>query len=74
MCLVIILCQYSVYGLEWINYLNALSFVCLCRFLLQGWIPKTIINKVLSQTQVDFANHLRQRMATSVSAEMAHVC
>lgn len=44
----------------------------LCR--LQGWIPKTIINKVLSQTQVDFANHLRQRMANNVSMEIAHVC
>lgn len=47
-------------------------FPCLCH--LQGWIPKTIINKVLSQTQVDFANHLRQRMANYVSMEMAHVC
>lgn len=47
-------------------------FPCLCH--LQGWIPKTIINKVLSQTQVDFANHLRQRMANNVSMEMAHVC
>lgn len=47
-------------------------FLFLCH--LQGWIPKTIINKVLSQTQVDFANHLRQRMANNVSMEMAHVC
>uniref|UniRef100_A0A8C9L195 Steroidogenic acute regulatory protein, mitochondrial n=1 Tax=Pavo cristatus TaxID=9049 RepID=A0A8C9L195_PAVCR len=30
---------------------------------LKGWLPKTIINQVLSQTQVDFAKHLRQRMA-----------
>ncbi|NWY07362.1 STAR protein, partial [Nothoprocta ornata] len=30
---------------------------------LKGWLPKTIINQVLSQTQVDFANHLRQRLA-----------
>uniref|UniRef100_A0A8C3LZQ8 Steroidogenic acute regulatory protein, mitochondrial n=1 Tax=Chrysolophus pictus TaxID=9089 RepID=A0A8C3LZQ8_CHRPC len=29
---------------------------------LKGWLPKTIINQVLSQTQVDFAKHLRQRM------------
>lgn len=33
--------------------------------LLQGWLPKTIINQVLSQTQVDFANHLRKRLASS---------
>lgn len=48
------------------------NILFLCR--LQGWIPKTIINKVLSQTQVDFANHLRQRMANNVSMEIAHVC
>ncbi|NXF13010.1 STAR protein, partial [Smithornis capensis] len=30
---------------------------------LKGWLPKTIINQVLSQTQVDFAKHLRQRLA-----------
>lgn len=33
---------------------------------LQGWLPKTIINQVLSQTQVDFAKHLRQRLARPV--------
>lgn len=48
------------------------NILFLCR--LQGWIPKTIINRVLSQTQVDFANHLRQRMANNVSMEIAHVC
>ncbi|NXD98641.1 STAR protein, partial [Chaetorhynchus papuensis] len=31
-----------------------------------GWLPKTIINQVLSQTQVDFAKHLRQRLARPV--------
>ncbi|XP_055972638.1 steroidogenic acute regulatory protein, mitochondrial [Sorex fumeus] len=36
---------------------------------LKGWLPKTIINQVLSQTQVDFANHLRQRLKSSVPAE-----
>lgn len=41
--------------------------------LRQGWIPKTIINKVLSQTQVDFAQHLRHRMAASV-CETAPAC
>ncbi|NXD16568.1 STAR protein, partial [Nothocercus nigrocapillus] len=33
---------------------------------LKGWLPKTIINQVLSQTQVDFANHLRERLAQTV--------
>ncbi|NXD43671.1 STAR protein, partial [Copsychus sechellarum] len=32
----------------------------------QGWLPKSIINQVLSQTQVDFAKHLRQRLARPV--------
>ncbi|XP_053856851.1 steroidogenic acute regulatory protein, mitochondrial [Vidua macroura] len=35
---------------------------------LKGWLPKTIINQVLSQTQVDFAKHLRQRLARPVPA------
>ncbi|KAM9312483.1 steroidogenic acute regulatory protein, mitochondrial [Gastrophryne carolinensis] len=30
---------------------------------LKGWLPKSIINQVLSQTQVDFAKHLRSRVA-----------
>ncbi|KAM9165573.1 steroidogenic acute regulatory protein, mitochondrial [Pangshura tecta] len=34
---------------------------------LKGWLPKTIINQVLSQTQVDFANHLRKRLATTTT-------
>ncbi|XP_075379942.1 steroidogenic acute regulatory protein, mitochondrial isoform X4 [Mycteria americana] len=34
---------------------------------LKGWLPKTIINQVLSQTQVDFANHLRERLAQTVA-------
>ncbi|XP_065254033.1 steroidogenic acute regulatory protein, mitochondrial [Emys orbicularis] len=34
---------------------------------LKGWLPKTIINQVLSQTQVDFANHLRKRLATTAT-------
>ncbi|KTG23161.1 hypothetical protein cypCar_00014680, partial [Cyprinus carpio] len=38
---------------------------------LQGWIPKTVINRVLSQTQVDFANHLRHRMASNGGVEAA---
>ncbi|XP_054629335.1 steroidogenic acute regulatory protein, mitochondrial [Dunckerocampus dactyliophorus] len=53
---------------------NKTKFTWLLNIDLKGWIPKTIINKVLSQTQVDFANHLRQRMATHVSVEMAHAC
>ncbi|KAK9522495.1 hypothetical protein VZT92_018955 [Zoarces viviparus] len=53
---------------------NKTKFTWLLSIDLKGWIPKTIINKVLSQTQVDFANHLRQRMADNVSMEMAHTC
>ncbi|XP_060927786.1 steroidogenic acute regulatory protein, mitochondrial [Limanda limanda] len=53
---------------------NKTQFTWLLSLDLKGWIPKTIINKVLSQTQVDFANHLRQRMANNVSMEMAHAC
>uniref|UniRef100_A0AAZ3QB27 START domain-containing protein 1 n=1 Tax=Oncorhynchus tshawytscha TaxID=74940 RepID=A0AAZ3QB27_ONCTS len=35
----------------------------------------TIINKVLSQTQVDFAKHLRQRMASNIdSMEIVPAC
>ncbi|XP_072806371.1 steroidogenic acute regulatory protein, mitochondrial isoform X1 [Vicugna pacos] len=36
---------------------------------LKGWLPKTIINQVLSQTQVDFANHLRKRLESSSALE-----
>ncbi|XP_005809030.1 steroidogenic acute regulatory protein, mitochondrial [Xiphophorus maculatus] len=50
------------------------KFTWLLSLDLKGWIPKTIINKVLSQTQVDFASHLRNRMANNVSMEMAHAC
>ncbi|XP_029366459.1 steroidogenic acute regulatory protein, mitochondrial [Echeneis naucrates] len=53
---------------------NKTKFTWLLSLDLKGWIPKTIINKVLSQTQVDFANHLRQRMASNVSTEMARAC
>ncbi|KAF6729965.1 Steroidogenic acute regulatory protein, mitochondrial [Oryzias melastigma] len=50
------------------------KFTWLLSLDLKGWIPKTIVNKVLSQTQVDFANYLRHRMADNVSAEMAPAC
>ncbi|CAN9513441.1 unnamed protein product [Ophioblennius macclurei] len=53
---------------------NKTKFTWLLSIDLKGWIPKTIINKVLSQTQVDFANHLRQRMADNVSMGMAPAC
>ncbi|XP_028337599.1 steroidogenic acute regulatory protein, mitochondrial isoform X2 [Physeter macrocephalus] len=36
---------------------------------LKGWLPKTIINQVLSQTQVDFANHLRKRLQSRPALE-----
>ncbi|KAM8974351.1 steroidogenic acute regulatory protein, mitochondrial [Pelodytes ibericus] len=32
---------------------------------LKGWLPKSIINHVLSQTQVDFAKHLRNRVTAT---------
>ncbi|XP_031165526.1 steroidogenic acute regulatory protein, mitochondrial isoform X2 [Sander lucioperca] len=50
---------------------NKTQFTWLLSLDLKGWIPKTIINKVLSQTQVDFASHLRRRMAANVSTETA---
>ncbi|XP_006805934.2 steroidogenic acute regulatory protein, mitochondrial [Neolamprologus brichardi] len=50
---------------------NKTKFTWLLSIDLKGWIPKTIINKVLAQTQVDFASHLRQRMANNVSVEMS---
>lgn len=50
--------------------LNKTKFTWLLSIDLKGWIPKTIINKVLSQTQMDFANHLRHRMASNAPAEM----
>lgn len=53
---------------------NKTKFTWLLSLDLKGWIPKTIINKVLSQTQIDFANNLRQRMAANVSLEMAPAC
>lgn len=36
---------------------------------LQGWLPKSIINQVLAQTQLDFANHLRQRLAWTAAPQ-----
>ncbi|XP_041089684.1 steroidogenic acute regulatory protein, mitochondrial [Polyodon spathula] len=40
------------------------KFTWLLSIDLKGWLPKTIINQVLSQTQMDFAQHLRGRMET----------
>uniref|UniRef100_A0AAY4DE10 Steroidogenic acute regulatory protein, mitochondrial n=1 Tax=Denticeps clupeoides TaxID=299321 RepID=A0AAY4DE10_9TELE len=53
---------------------NVTKFTWLLSIDLKGWIPKTIINRVLSQTQVDFAKHLRRRLATSSNAELALAC
>ncbi|XP_043103611.1 steroidogenic acute regulatory protein, mitochondrial [Puntigrus tetrazona] len=50
------------------------KFTWLLSLDLKGWIPKTVINRVLSQTQVDFANHLRHRMASSGGVEAAVAC
>uniref|UniRef100_G1TL73 Steroidogenic acute regulatory protein, mitochondrial n=1 Tax=Oryctolagus cuniculus TaxID=9986 RepID=G1TL73_RABIT len=36
---------------------------------LKGWLPKTIINQVLSQTQVDFANNLRKHLESSSASK-----
>ncbi|XP_019370006.1 PREDICTED: steroidogenic acute regulatory protein, mitochondrial [Gavialis gangeticus] len=41
---------------------------------LKGWLPKSIINQVLSQTQVDFANHLRKRLASTAPPAVAVNC
>ncbi|XP_067268628.1 steroidogenic acute regulatory protein, mitochondrial [Pseudorasbora parva] len=53
---------------------NKTKFTWLLSLDLKGWIPKTVINRVLSQTQVDFANHLRHRMTSSGSMEAAIAC
>ncbi|XP_072537254.1 steroidogenic acute regulatory protein, mitochondrial [Salminus brasiliensis] len=53
---------------------NKTKFTWLLSLDLKGWIPKTVINRVLSQTQVDFANHLRHRMASNSGMEMAMAC
>ncbi|XP_051525142.1 steroidogenic acute regulatory protein, mitochondrial [Myxocyprinus asiaticus] len=53
---------------------NKTKFTWLLSLDLKGWIPKTVINHVLSQTQVDFANHLRHRMASNGSMEAAIAC
>ncbi|ROI69446.1 Steroidogenic acute regulatory protein, mitochondrial [Anabarilius grahami] len=53
---------------------NKTKFTWLLSLDLKGWIPKTVINRVLSQTQVDFANHLRHRMASNDSVEAAIAC
>ncbi|XP_004855426.1 steroidogenic acute regulatory protein, mitochondrial isoform X1 [Heterocephalus glaber] len=36
---------------------------------LKGWLPKSIINQVLSQTQMEFANHLRKHLESSPASE-----
>ncbi|XP_001381863.1 steroidogenic acute regulatory protein, mitochondrial [Monodelphis domestica] len=41
---------------------------------LKGWLPKTVINQVLSQTQVDFANHLRKRLISGSAPAAALSC
>ncbi|KAL7883992.1 hypothetical protein AOLI_G00067620 [Acnodon oligacanthus] len=50
---------------------NKTKFTWLLSLDLKGWIPKAVINRVLSQTQVDFANHLRHRMTSSSGMETA---
>ncbi|XP_058246687.1 steroidogenic acute regulatory protein, mitochondrial [Hemibagrus wyckioides] len=53
---------------------NKTKFTWLLSLDLKGWIPKTVINRVLSQTQVDFANHLRDRMANNSRMEATVAC
>ncbi|XP_060786638.1 steroidogenic acute regulatory protein, mitochondrial [Neoarius graeffei] len=53
---------------------NKTKFTWLLSLDLKGWIPKTVINRVLSQTQLDFANHLRDRMANNNSTEAVMAC
>uniref|UniRef100_A0A2K6N9U0 Steroidogenic acute regulatory protein, mitochondrial n=1 Tax=Rhinopithecus roxellana TaxID=61622 RepID=A0A2K6N9U0_RHIRO len=36
---------------------------------LKGWLPKSIINQVLFQTQVDFANHLHKHLESHPASE-----
>ncbi|XP_043940240.1 steroidogenic acute regulatory protein, mitochondrial [Protopterus annectens] len=43
------------------------KFTWLLSIDLKGWLPKSLINQVLSQTQVDFAQHLRKRMASNTA-------
>ncbi|XP_020840922.1 steroidogenic acute regulatory protein, mitochondrial [Phascolarctos cinereus] len=38
---------------------------------LKGWLPKAIINQVMSQTQVDFANHLRKRLVSGYTSAVS---
>ncbi|XP_036022543.1 steroidogenic acute regulatory protein, mitochondrial isoform X2 [Onychomys torridus] len=45
------------------------KFTWLLSIDLKGWLPKTIINQVLSQTQMEFANHLRKRLESSPAPE-----
>lgn len=40
-----------------------------CLSLPQGWLPKAVINQVLSQTQIEFASHLRKRLESSPASE-----
>lgn len=43
------------------------KFTWLLSIDLKGWLPKSLINQLLSQTQVDFAQHLRKRMASGTA-------
>ncbi|XP_043845951.1 steroidogenic acute regulatory protein, mitochondrial [Dromiciops gliroides] len=38
---------------------------------LKGWLPKAIINQVMSQTQVEFANHLRKHLVSSSTSAVS---
>ncbi|KFO37068.1 steroidogenic acute regulatory protein, mitochondrial [Fukomys damarensis] len=48
------------------------KFTWLLSIDLKGWLPKTVINQVLSQTQMEFANHLRKRLESSPASEACY--
>ncbi|XP_051896920.1 steroidogenic acute regulatory protein, mitochondrial-like [Pristis pectinata] len=47
---------------------NKTKFTWLLSIDLKGWLPKSLINQVLCQTQADFAQHLRQHMDSKAAA------
>ncbi|XP_067857121.1 steroidogenic acute regulatory protein, mitochondrial-like [Heptranchias perlo] len=47
---------------------NKTKFTWLLSIDLKGWLPKSLINQVLSQTQADFAKYLRRHMDSHVVA------
>ncbi|XP_041065831.1 steroidogenic acute regulatory protein, mitochondrial [Carcharodon carcharias] len=46
---------------------NKTKFTWLLSIDLKGWLPKSLIDQVLSQSQADFAQHLRRHMDSSTA-------